>query len=323
MIGDRTATDPAAGKAQPAGASAAEPSMDALSRQLGERVARQRAVDPASAAAARRAALQAYDQARERRLIAGLSVVLALTVGAALAYFVSTLDTRPVPPLPSAAARPEPAAAPPDSALASSSPTPTATVEPAAMEVAPTADSPPAPIKPTPSAAPLLPSAAARPEPAAAPPDSALASSSPTPTATVEPGAMEVAPTADSPPAPIKPKPRAAPLQRDEVREIQAKLQSFGFNPGRVDGNAGRMTEGAARRYQQDRGQSQTGEIDRALLDQLRQDPAPPVAQQVDQRAARPNAHAARSAGQRRADLFEPVRAAGDRLGRWLDSLAR
>ena len=266
MIGDRTATDPAAGKAQPAGASAAEPSMDALSRQLGERVARQRAVDPASAAAARRAALQAYDQARERRLIAGLSVVLALTVGAALAYFVSTLDTRPVPPLPSAAARPEPAAAPPDSALASSSPTPTATVEPAAMEVAP---------------------------------------------------------TADSPPAPIKPKPRAAPLQRDEVREIQAKLQSFGFNPGRVDGNAGRMTEGAARRYQQDRGQSQTGEIDRALLDQLRQDPAPPVAQQVDQRAARPNAHAARSAGQRRADLFEPVRAAGDRLGRWLDSLAR
>jgi Putative peptidoglycan binding domain len=270
MTGDRTATDPAAGKAQPAGAGNAGPSMDALSRQLGERVARQRTVDPDAAAAARRAALQAYDQARERRLIAGLSVALALTVGAALAYFVSTLDTQPVPPLARAAALPEPAAAPPDVALASSSPTPTAT-----------------------------------------------------PTATVEPAPTEAPPPADSPPADVKATPSAAPLQRDEVREIQAKLRSFGFNPGPVDGNPGRMTDRAVRRYQQDRGQPQTGEIDRALLDQLRQDPAPPVARQVDPRAAPPTARAARSAGPRRADLFEPVRAAGNRFGQWLDSLVR
>src|SRR5258707_821733 len=154
MTGDRTTTDPKADKAQPAGASRADPSTEELSRQLAERLARQRAADPRAAAAARRAALLAYDQARERRL---------------------------------------------------------------------------------------------------------------------------------------------------------------------VDGNPGRMTEGAVRRYQQDRGQPQTGEIDKALLQQLRQDPAPPAVQQVAQRAARP----ARSPGPRRSDPFEPVRAAGNRFGQWMDSLVR
>ena len=108
MTGDGK-TDPELGKVQPAGASRAEPSMDELSRQFGERLARQRTVDPAAAASARRAALEAYDLARERRLIAGLSIVLALTVGASVAYFVSTIESRPVAPLPSAAAQPEPA----------------------------------------------------------------------------------------------------------------------------------------------------------------------------------------------------------------------
>ncbi len=79
------------------------------------------------------------------------------------------------------------------------------------------------------------------------------------------------------------------------------------------------MTEGAVRRYQQDRGQPQTGEIDNALLQQLRQDPAPPAVQQVAQRAARP----ARSPAPRRSDPFEPVRAAGNRFGQWMDSLVR
>jgi hypothetical protein len=97
MTGDRTTTDPESGKAQPADESRAKPPMDELSRRLGERLARQRAADPGAATAARRAALQAYDQARERRLIAGLSVVLAVTVGAALAYFVSTIDAQPAP----------------------------------------------------------------------------------------------------------------------------------------------------------------------------------------------------------------------------------
>jgi len=278
MTGDRTTTDPKADKAQPAGASRASPSTDELSRRLGERLARQRAADPGAAAAARRAALQAYDQARERRLIVALSVVLAATVAASVGYFVSTIDSRPVPLVASAAARPQP-------------------------------------VPPVETAAAV---------PASAPPDSAPASS-PAPAASVAdtpaagPAAAETAPAADSQAATVEATPNPAPLQRDDVREIQAKLQAFGFNPGPVDGTPGRMTEGAVRRYQQDRGQAQTGEIDRVLLEQLRQDPAPPVVQQVAQRAARP----ARPPGPRRGDPFDSVRAAGNRFGQWVDSLVR
>ena len=132
-------------------------------------------------------------------------------------------------------------------------------------------------------------------------------------------------PLADSPPpsapaavasAPSTPQPAETvqsevPLRPDEVREVQARLRSFGFNPGLVDGIAGPMSVEAATRYQQDRGQPQTGRIDGALLEQLRQDPAP----QVTAPAPRPAA--------RRSDPFEAVRAAGDRLSRWLGSLTR
>jgi hypothetical protein len=83
------------------------------------------------------------------------------------------------------------------------------------------------------------------------------------------------------------------------------------------------MTAAAVMRYQQAKGQSQTGTVDRELLEQLRQDPAPQVVQQVAQRAATPGARATRSPGPRRSDPFEPVRAAGNRLGRWLESRLR
>lgn len=277
MAGDRTTTDPESGKVQLTGARPAKPSIEELSCDLGERLARQRPTDPGAAAAARRAALEAYDLARERPLIAGLSVVLALTVGAVVAYVVSTINLRPVPPLASDAARPQPA-------------------QP--LEMASTA---PAPLPPDPPS----------------PPTSVAES------AAVEPAVTQPLSAANSQPAPVETPPSAAPLQRDEVKEIQAKLRSFGFNPGPVDGTAGRMTEGAVRRYQETRGRPRTGEIDRQLLEQLRQDPAPAIVQRVAQRAARPDTRATRSPGQRRADPFEPVRAAGDRFGRWLASLTR
>jgi hypothetical protein len=189
-------------------------------------------------------------------------------------------------------------------------------------------------------AVPLSPSAAALPEPAsllamaaatptAAPPDPASPSSalsSPPPAtsvayapAVVPAAAQAAAAAADSQPAPVEPAPNQTPLQRDEAREVQERLRSFGFNPGRVDGVAGAMTEGAVIRYQQDRGQPQTGKVDRELLEQLRQDPAP----QIVQRPAGPYARPTPSPGPRRSDPFAPVRAAGDRLGQWLDSRAR
>jgi hypothetical protein len=71
--------------------------------------------------------------------------------------------------------------------------------------------------------------------------------------------------------------------------------------------------------YQQNRGQPQTGKVDRELLEQLRQDPAPKIVQ----RATGPYARPTPSPGPRRSDPFEPVRAAGDRLGRWMESLTR
>lgn len=288
MMGDRTKTDPEATNTQPGGAGGdaraaagnaddahGAPSMAELARRLAERTARQQAVDPAAAAATRRAALEAYDLARERRLIVALSAVLALTVGAAVAYFVSTIESRPLVQLPSAAAQPKSA--------------PSREISNAAV-------------------------APALPDPSPQPADVVEA---------VEPAATQAPLAADSQPAPVEAMPGESPLQSNDVREIQAKLRSFGFNPGPVDGTAGRLTEVAVTRYQQARGQAQTGAIDRRLLEQLRQDPAPPVAQQIAQRGPRPDARANRPSGSRRSDPFEPVRAAGNRLGQWLDSLVR
>jgi hypothetical protein len=295
MTADRIKTDLGSSKAQPGSASpnrppapdkadsqddeVSNPSMAELSRRLGERAARQRAVDPAAAKAARRAALAAYDRARGRRLIVGLSVAVAVVVGAGIAYLVPTVGALPVPPSPGAVARTEPASP---------------------LEVVTAAPAPAPPDSPSPSAATSISYAPA-----------------------VEPAAAQPAPATASQQAPVEPAPNQAPLRRDEAREVQARLRSFGLNPGPVDGVLGAMTEGAVMHYQQNRGQPQTGKVDRELLEQLRQDPAPQVVQQVAQPAARPVARATTSPGARRSDPFEPVRTAGNRIGRWLESLTR
>jgi peptidoglycan hydrolase-like protein with peptidoglycan-binding domain len=129
----------------------------------------------------------------------------------------------------------------------------------------------------------------------------------------------EIHPRPTSQQAPVEPAPNQAALGRDVMREVQARLRSFGFNSGPVDETGGPMTDGAVMHYQQDRGQPQTGKVDSQLLEQLRQDPAP----QIAQRAARPDARATRSPGPQRSDHFEPVRVAGNRLGQWLESRTR
>jgi hypothetical protein len=331
MTADRIKTGPESGEAPPGGAGPGRPpaadktdrqadeplsqSMADLSRRLGERAVRQPAADPGEAKAARRAALEAYDRARSRRLIAGLGVAAAVVVAAGIAYLVPTLGSRAVPPSPSAEAQPAaapsvevataaPGPAPPDSpSPAPSSPSPAASVpDTPAAPAAPAADSQPAP-------APLQ---AAAPSPP--PPSASLASTWSAMATRTEP-----IPATVRQPAAVEPAPNPAPLRRDEVREVQARLLSFGFNPGPLDGAPGVMTEEAVMHYQRHRGQAQTGTVDRQLLEQLRQDPAP----QVAQRAARPDTRATRSPAARRSDPFEPVRAAGNRLGQWLDSLMR
>jgi hypothetical protein len=310
---------PAPGKADGRDDEISRQSMAELSRRLGERAARQRAVDPGTAKAARRAALQAYDRAHARRLRLGLGFTVAAVVGSGIAYLVPTVGSRPVPPSPSAAASPEPAspiematAAPAPPPPESTSPSPassslspsapyTPAVEPAATQAAPAADSKPEPAPPESAA------------PSPLPPPASVASARPSTAERTEPA------PATSQQGPVEPAPNPAPLQLDEVREVQARLRSFGFNPGPLDGTPGRATEGAVVNYQQNRAQLQTGKVDGQLLEQLRQDPAP----QIAQRAARPDARATRSRGARRSDPFEPVRVAGNRLGQWLESLTR
>jgi hypothetical protein len=81
------------------------------------------------------------------------------------------------------------------------------------------------------------------------------------------------------------------------------------------------MTQAAVTRYQQDRAQPQTATIDRGLLEQLRQDPATPVAApQVAQQAARP---VRASSATRQSDPFEPLRMAAQNVERWFQSLGR
>ena len=166
-------------------------------------------------------------------------------------------------------------------------------------------------------APPIAPPVAAPPAVAATPREPApavmVAAAQPTvlPDAASASPAPQPAPSSAAAPAPAAPE----PLRGEEVREVQKRLQGFGFNPGPADGVAGRMTTAAVMNYQLSRGQPQSGDIDRDLLEQLRQDPAPQVApppvpppvMRTAQRSPRP------------ARAPRPL----DQLGRWLDSLVR
>ena len=160
-----------------------------------------------------------------------------------------------------------------------------------------------------PIAAPVAPPTAVAAAPAQPAPAVMVAAAQPT----VLPDAASTAPLTE--PAPSTTAAPAAPelLRGEEVREVQKRLHGFGFNPGPADGVAGRMTAGAAMSYQQSRGLLQTGDIDRELLERLRQDPAPQVAPPPPQRTAQ------RTRTQTAARHPGPF----DQLGRWLDSLVR
>jgi hypothetical protein len=186
---------------------------------------------------------------------------------------------------------------------------------------------PPAPVE-------LAMAEPATPPQAATPPAQSMAAPTPaaqTPTATddkpAEPPAPKKAeapsmaplPGDLSPPAAPATAPDAIPLQRDEVKEIQARLRAFGFNPGPVDGSAGRMTEAAAARYQQNRAQGGSGKVDRQLLAELRQDPAPKVAQRNPAAAQYASGSPAPRSSSNSA--LAAIRTASDRLSQWFQSI--
>ena len=254
-----------------------------LSRQLAERATRQQSGDPDTAKAARSAALAFYDRGRRRKLRLLLGIALGAVLGSAIAILGSMVALKPVAP---SAARTKPA---PSIAMM--------TGHSASLPADRTASSTPSsPLSPL---SPLSPST----------PSSTVADTQPAPVR-ADPTPP---PRQAEPPASAEPESGQPPLGREEVREVQARLRSFGFNPGPIDGAVGAMTTAAVMRYQQARGRWQTGTVDRELLAQLREDAAP-----------KPAPHAlTRSLPAPRPDPFKSVRTAGDRLGRWLDSWLR
>ncbi len=64
--------------------------------------------------------------------------------------------------------------------------------------------------------------------------------------------------------------PDERPLKREEVEELQQRLNALGFDSGRPDGVVGRMTRAALREYQRSRDLPADGYPDIAILEQLR-----------------------------------------------------
>ncbi len=62
---------------------------------------------------------------------------------------------------------------------------------------------------------------------------------------------------------------RPAPLRGDDVAELQTRLAQLGFDPGRIDGIFGPVTEGALRDFQRNRDLPVDGTLTRATLNDL------------------------------------------------------
>jgi hypothetical protein len=86
-----------------------------------------------------------------------------------------------------------------------------------------------------------------------------------------KPGTQAPSPASASPSPPL--------TSSNDIREVQGRLQSLGFDPGPVDGASGPKTTAAVKGYQQAHGLQPTGVADKNMLDELRQEPgstAPP-----------------------------------------------
>jgi len=217
-----------------------------LSGQLAERGDRQRAVDPEAATAARRGALNAYDRARSRRQRLLLGFALGAVLGSGIANLPGILDLWP------SAASTEQALALELRQSAQLSPPPSAVIPSAE----PTTNQ-------HPNSEPILdPPGPRSPLPPDAPKSFGFSKE-----ASNRAGSANRA-VAEATPSQVR-------LERNEIQEVQTRLRSFGFNPGPIDGAVGTKTAEAVIKYQQARGQLQTGTVNRELLEQLRQDAAP------------------------------------------------
>jgi hypothetical protein len=195
--------------------------------------------------------------------ILGLGLALGVSAGAGAMYYFQSINFRSSPPSPSVLAAPKlpspsaTATAPPQTMIAAPLPAPAvvdpmATLQPSSTKEAP---SPlPAPAKVEPIAA--LPS-----------PHSAAAEG------------ISVAP---------KPSPNQTKLTTPEILEVQTRLESLGMKPGPLDGFFGPLLAAAIRRYEEAKGRPQIGNVDRELLERLRQETNELIPQVPPQRSKKP-----------------------------------
>ena len=180
------------------------------------------------------------------RLLGELILVAALVFGG---YLIGHFSAPNCAPAPDANCIEAQAPTPVASAPQAPTPVPSASVASPPKATAPVATPPVA--TPPKATAPLAPAPLA-----ATPP---IASSAP---------ASEVA----RPTPPSTPTAGARRLSNDEVREMQAWLRAFGFDPGPLDGLPGSQTMTAVKRYQAARQAEETGLLNRSLLRQVRKD---------------------------------------------------
>jgi peptidoglycan hydrolase-like protein with peptidoglycan-binding domain len=83
---------------------------------------------------------------------------------------------------------------------------------------------------------------------------------------------VEATPVVPSPPVPAMERPDQYELNTSEIWEVQERLEFLGMQPGSPDGTPGYRTFNAIRRYEESRGQAETGKLDRELLERLRWD---------------------------------------------------
>jgi peptidoglycan hydrolase-like protein with peptidoglycan-binding domain len=69
-----------------------------------------------------------------------------------------------------------------------------------------------------------------------------------------------------------KPSPSQTKLVTLEILEVQRRLESLGMKPGPFDGFFGPLLAAAIRRYEEARGRPAIGNVDRELLERLRQE---------------------------------------------------
>jgi len=128
---------------------------------------------------------------------------------------------------------------------------------------------PPSPVEPAKAA---IPRADDMPE--KAPPPASAPAISPPPASPSPATSLEQPPAPSAPqipfPAPAKP----APLNADEIRELQGMLKALGFDPGAVDGVVGPTTLRSVRKYSQARAIA-NAEATRDLLVRLRSETPP------------------------------------------------